>query len=136
MDKVNYNDQLQAFISGRTQIIIIDDAKKSDDTSEELLWEASHIARNFQSIGGQTENGEPTFFNIYSTGYDDAGGSLASLAYYSLRFHARGLITAKELVQELGEVLGYNDEDIQGFIESGIPNRCKCSCCGGYEGVE
>ena len=114
----------------RRPLVIADDSKLDGGASVHTLRTTAHeLGLDYRVVGGIGEDGQNTSYLI--AGMDEsevllAAGMIISATMYGTVGHERDLFQ-----RDMGELLGYSQEDIDSFIGSDIAQSCACACCGG-----
>ena len=114
----------------RRPLVIADSSKLDGGASVYTLrTTAFELGLDYHIVGGTGEDGDTTDYLI--AGMDEsevllATGMIISATMYGTDGHERDAFQ-----RDMGELLGYSEEDIDSFIGSEIAQSCACACCGG-----
>jgi hypothetical protein len=115
---------------GRRPLVIADDSKMDGGASVHTLkTTARELGLDHHTIKAMGEDGCLTDFFI--AGLDWAEVRLAAgMIFATTRMSFTGY-ERDAFQRDMGELLGYSEEDIDSFVGSDIAQSCACACCGG-----
>lgn len=115
---------------GRRPLVIADDSKMDGGASVHTLkTTARELGLTLQTVQGTGENGELTSYLIAGLGWFKVRRA-ALMIFAATRSPFTGL-ARDQFQRDMGEMLGYSEQDIDAFVGSEIAQSCACACCGG-----
>lgn len=115
---------------GRRPLVIADDSKMDGGASVHTLkTTARELGLDHHTIKGIGEDGYLTEYLIAGLDWTEvrlAAGMIFAAVSQPFTGPARAAFQ-----RDMGELLGYSQEDIDSFIGSDTAQSCACSCCGG-----
>lgn len=113
--------------------LVIADASKMDGGAgvNTLKTTARELGLQCQTIQGTGEDGELTSYLIAGLGWSKVRRA-AGMIFSATRHPFTG-ISRDQFQRNMGELLGYSEEDINAFVGSDIAQSCACACCGGEQ---
>jgi len=115
---------------GRRPLVIADDSKMDGGASVHTLkTTARELGLDHHIVQGIGEDEQDTKYLI--AGLDAAEVKLATAMIQDASHFPKSGAWRNAFQRDMGELLGYSEEDIDSFIGSEIAQSCACACCGG-----
>lgn len=115
---------------GRRPLVIADASKMDGGAGVNTLRiTAKELGLEHQTVEGIGEDGELTSYLIAGLGTTEVRRAAGMI--FSATHHPFTGISRDRFQRNMGELLGYSEDDIDAFVGSDIAQSCACACCGG-----